>query len=745
MLSTCPNHVSAARSRPLSSQRGFSKHNQCPSTESKIPIRRGLSPSAVSPLDIYPVIDNAPRRGLYYHVESCKSRPSEDKETSCSILSCCTTKLRLVYGAVVVSRLDAHESRDQGRPSLSANQHMSSRPSTPGASNNPSTKKRKVASALPSPSPAPSDNNNANANPAANVVLPARHDLFSRPRLTISRFPTFSDTPGATYHTTEQLAMNRIGFRYIPAGVSPPGSVLPCRTIESAPPSFRVSWEDRSAFVKVTPDGLELLGERGFRSARCNAPVREGAWYMEVRIECGGGDRPPDPPDANMSEGSHVRLGWARREAPLNGPVGLDGYSYGYRDKTGEKVTLSRPRPYGRSFRTGDVIGMYIFLPPRRKPDLADPHDPAHVKRERIAIEFKGQEYFESLEYPQSKEMIKLMEFSNKASATASLPSAPPNKKASGAKSLPERKGPGVETPVLRPLPELKGSHVAFFVNGECQTIAFRDLYDYLPLPTTSASRKKDNENSKKRAKEGAPREHKENPFDDGTLGYYPFISLFNYARVRINPGPDFEFPPPPDIEGFLRSSSGEDVKPSSQRTWQPMCERYPEFMREQWDLDEQEEEEAKAEAASRAEKEKVEAAKKTQKELRRQQNAVKKRAREAELRQPSVHTASPLRETSTAQDESVAMIDDRFGPSVSALLVPTLSVPEDIDQAHSPAPTAASSVDYHHVPETESGYNSEALEGVGEGEVEEGDVEIEDGRETFNIPVMDLDLNDLL
>lgn len=78
-----------------------------------------LSPSAVSPLDIYPVIDNAPRRGLYYHVESCKSRPSEDKETSCSILSCCTTKLRLVYGAVVVSRLDAHESRDQGRPSLS--------------------------------------------------------------------------------------------------------------------------------------------------------------------------------------------------------------------------------------------------------------------------------------------------------------------------------------------------------------------------------------------------------------------------------------------------------------------------------------------------------------------------------------------------------------------------------------------------------------------------------------------------
>ena len=605
----------------------------------------------------------------------------------------------------------------------------SSRPSTPGVP----TKKRKVAPSHPDPSPAPSD---TNSNPAANVVLPARHDLFSRPRLTISRFPTFPDTPNVTHHTTEQLAMNRIGFRYVPAGVAPPGSVLPCRTIESAPPSFRVSWEDRSSFVKVTPDGLGLLGERGFRSARCNAPVREGAWYMEVRMECGGGDRPPDPSDTSMREGSHVRLGWARREAPLNGPAGLDGYSYGFRDKTGEKVTLSRLRPYGRGFRTGDVIGMYIFLPPRRKPDPADLHDPAHLKRERIAIEFKGQEYFESLEYPQSKEMIKLMEFSNKASATVSLPSVPPNKKTSGAKSLPERKGPGAETPILRPLPEIEGSHIAFFVNGECQGIAFCDMYDYLPLPSTPASRKRDKESSRKRAKEGAPREHKENPFDDGTLGYYPFISLFNYARVRINPGPHFEFPPPPDIEGFLRSSSGEDIKPSTRHTWRPMCERYTEFMKAQWDLDDREEEEAKAEAASRAEREKVEAEKKSQKEMRRQQNAAKKRAREAELRQASLHTASPLRETSIAQDEPGTV-------SASSLAMPTLLVPDDIDQVHSPAPTAASSVDYPNMLETESGYNSEALEGVGDGDVEqEGEMGME---EEINIPVMDVDLNEFL
>ncbi|KAH7889249.1 hypothetical protein F5I97DRAFT_492918 [Phlebopus sp. FC_14] len=629
----------------------------------------------------------------------------------------------------------------------------SSRPSTPSttANNHPSKKRKAAASTVPESSPAPSD---TTTNAVANVVLPARNDFFSRPRLSISRFPTFPDTQNVIYHSTEQLAMNRIGFRYVPAGVAPPGSILPCRTIQSAPPNFRVSWEDRSAFVKVTPNGLGLVGERGFRSARCNVPIREGAWYMEVRIECGGGDRPQDAPDSNMREGSHVRLGWARREAPLNGPVGLDGYSYGYRDKSGDKVHLSRLRPYGRSFRSGDVIGMYISLPQRRQPDPTDPYDPAHLKRERIAIEFKGQEYFESLEYAQSKEMIKLLEFSNKPPTTTSLPSAPPGKKSAAARNLPDRKASLTEAPALRPLPELSGSHIAFFVNGECQNIAFNDLYDYLPLRTTPASRKKDKENSRKRAREGAPREHKENPFDDGTLGYYPFISLFNYARVRINPGPNFDFPPPSDIENLLHSGGEEDNKASYQRTWRPICERYPEYMQEQWALDAFEEEEAKVEATKNAERDKLEAAKKAQKERRKLQNEAKKRAKEAELRQTLVHTSSPLREMSVVQEASIA--DDGYKPTVPSNLVSTLQVPEDVNQVPSPAPTAVSSVDYHHIAETESGYNSEVAEADADmAEEHDGELEIGDRRDPGNnldqddirtdIPVMDLDLHELL
>jgi COMPASS component BRE2 len=299
--------------------------------------------------------------------------------------------------------------------------------------------------------------------------------------------------------------------------------------------------------------------------------------------------------------------------------------------------------------------------------------------------------------------MIALMDFSNKSSNTTSLPSASSNKKAASTKNLPERgarPGQVPEAPVLRPLPTLSGSRIAFFVNGECQGIAFEDLFDYLPLRTTPASRKK--EKDKKRAREGAPQEHKENPFDDGTLGYYPFISLFNYARVRLNPGPNFDFPPPPDIDSVLKDT---DHNVNQAQTWRPICERYPEFMKEQWDLDDREEEEAALDAAKRAEIEKSEAQKKAQREKSRQQTEARKKAKKtAELRGSSVVSAHG------STTEPVAPNGDRLGSSVF-IASTSQSTERGMDQIHSPAPTAASSVDFNHVPEAESGYNSEVIE----------------------------------
>ncbi|KAF8497168.1 hypothetical protein F5888DRAFT_1803753 [Russula emetica] len=550
---------------------------------------------------------------------------------------------------------------------------------TATSNNGPPPKKRKhnppsLNSAADSP--APSDPSSLSNNPTTteNVVLPAYlYDLSTRPRLTISRAPAFVPiSDDSLYHHTDQLAHNRLGFRYMPAGLASEGSTIPFRTIESAPQSYRVSWEDRSPFVKVTQDGLGLLGEKGFRSARCNAPIRQGQWYMEVAIEHGGGAPASDlpGPPKGKAEGAHVRLGWARREAPLGGPCGLDGYSYGMRDKTGEKITLSRPRSYGRPFGSGDVIGLYISLPPLRPPSKRDPHDPANIKRERIAIEFKGQEYFESLEYGQSKEMLALVDFSRKPTDSSSVP--PTAKKSATVKNVPERGTRGASSASgptqTRTLPTLPDSKIAFFINGQCQGVAFRELYDYRPLRAPADARKAQ---AKRRTTREGAREHKENHFDDGSLGYFPLISLFNGARVRLNPGPDFAFPPPPDIDAVLVGDDPPlpDASNSSDRTWRPLCERYAEFMEEQWELDEIEEVHARVESAHRSVNVKTEAEEKIERERKRAQARAKKRAKREEAAAAASTAAGPA--TATASTGHLNVAGARGGTTTASTCTP--------------------------------------------------------------------------
>jgi COMPASS component BRE2 len=529
----------------------------------------------------------------------------------------------------------------------------------------------------------------------------------------------------------------------MPAGLASEGSTIPFRTIESAPQSYRVSWEDRSPFVKVTQDGLGLLGEKGFRSARCNAPVRQGQWYMEVAIEHGGGARASDlpGPPKGEGEGAHVRLGWARREAPLGGPCGLDGYSYGMRDKTGEKITLSRPRQYGHPFGSGDVVGLYISLPPLRPASKRDPHDPAQIKRERIAIEFKGQEYFESLEYNQSKEMFSLMDFSRKPTDGSSIP--PTTKKSATVKNVPERGTRGASSASgqtqMRPLPTLPESKVAFFVNGQCQGVAFRELYDFRPLRTPADARK--SQAKRRTTREGA-REHKENHFDDGSLGYFPLISLFNGARVRLNPGPDFAFPPPPDIDAILASDNdpplpdaGASDAPtaSSTRTWRPLCERYAEFMEEQWELDGMEEEHARVEAPQRAVNVKSEAEAKIERERKRAQVSAKKRAKREEAAAASTSTPGPAAAAAAASTGHLNVVGAHGGANTASTCTPQ---PEQREQSATTSTSALPSYLLNELhphletdqtstgpstPGPQSAYGSE----YGDGEAEEQEQEL--------------------
>jgi hypothetical protein len=88
------------------------------------------------------------------------------------------------------------------------------------------------------------------------------------------------------------------------------------------------------------------------------------------------------------------------------------------------------------------------------------------------------------------------------------------------------------KTVIGRQLVTLPDSYIAFFVNGECQGVAFQDLYSYLPLRRLPAVQSKRSHHTNPEVREGL-RERKPNLYDDGSLGYYPFVSLFGDARVE--------------------------------------------------------------------------------------------------------------------------------------------------------------------------------------------------------------------
>lgn len=237
--------------------------------------------------------------------------------------------------------------------------------------------------------------------------------------------------------------------------------------------------------------------------------------------------------------------------ACLNAPVGYDAYGYGYRDKTGEKMFCSRPQKYGEPFKTGDVIGLYIHLPPKPRSNFKSPC------RKRIPIAYKEHLWFEEKDYRPSKEMEILADPYHKPDENDYQPKV------------------------------IEGSSITVYKNGVCQGVMFKDLIDYEDfgrLPETVMERKSKKRKKHKKAADrnriateeddfdGArQKQWSEDPpiVDDGTLGYYPAVSVFKGGMVTCNFGPDFQYPPQVDEE------------------WKPMSQRYVEYMAEEsmWDL----------------------------------------------------------------------------------------------------------------------------------------------------------------
>lgn len=412
--------------------------------------------------------------------------------------------------------------------------------------------------------------------------IPRAHDaedIAPVPVWTPCTSETLPDGLGLTPH----LPMNKGGWRYMAAG--PSAHTLPWtvyRSLEIAPEGVHWSWQDRSAFTRISQDAMVVGADKGFRSVRTNLGVREGAWYVELDV------LPPDAssmPTKPMRDGPHVRLGWGRREASLNAPVGWDAYSYGLRDQNGACVSKSHLVPLGRPFGPGDVVGMYIRLPPV---DAARaPGTESRIQQKRIPIRYKGQLYFESLEYAPTREMLALMdEQRGSGSVWTSTTTSQADEKRPRGRSAPsshER-----QQPTLRPLPTLEDSCIGFVVNGEPQGMAFTELYDYRPLLPKPKKRRHPSEITA-HTNVSAILKSRENELDDGMLGYYVMASMYGGARVRLRTD-EFRYPPPADLEDQLwRAGCPSGVSAQRQTAappWKPLAARYQQALDEARHLD---------------------------------------------------------------------------------------------------------------------------------------------------------------
>ncbi|KAK0712226.1 hypothetical protein B0T21DRAFT_297500 [Apiosordaria backusii] len=394
-------------------------------------------------------------------------------------------------------------------------------------------------------------------------MAPLRYKL-APPKTTdfdLSRGPVFTshhevqDPDGSRaieFYETSDHVYNKKNFHYTHCIADPTfPSMFYYRNTEPEPYGAHLSFEDAASYMYFDQQGTHVTSDKGFRMARANVAVREGRWYWECKVTRGIlKQRNEGDPESH----GHIRLGFARREASLDAPVGFDAYSYGIRDKSGQKIHMSRPKeffPEGEDIKEGDVIGLEIQLPSERlhrkivqghynpAVDLVAEEEGHHpdgvieypnIVRDRIPIRFKAHIYFEKIDYHTTKELDELMN-----------PSSAPNTSS-------EPPHPNHPSPPLRTLPN---SYIKIYKNGKLMGTPFTDLLAFLP----PASRMVHNLPAGGSA--GAGLLGGREALDDGSVGYYPAVSVFRGGAVECNFGPDFWCPP---SELSQEQTQGKDV-----------------------------------------------------------------------------------------------------------------------------------------------------------------------------------------
>ncbi|KAK0934934.1 transcription factor, contains a PHD finger motif [Friedmanniomyces endolithicus] len=370
-----------------------------------------------------------------------------------------------------------------------------------------------------------------------------------------------------------ELAENKRGYRYGRAIADPLFPHKQFYRSTSPPPHYaRLSFEDADRWMHFTTNALITTNEKGWRMVRSNVCAREGTTYFEIKVHRGVPPEGPEP-DAQGPQ-PHVRFGFARREAPLDAPVGFDGYSYGITDLRFETMHRSRPgkpfqakktkgkgvkalagaaplpvqlSPQDQHIKEGDIIGLELQLPSltlhqkivsgvyNPAVDVGDGFDqpsyflepgtePPDAIRDRIPVAYKGNSYFEVLDHVASKPMEV---YADRQTPLSNLAAALTNQATASKDVVKAPPGPNHEHASLRTLPH---SAMRVYKNGVLVGTAFENLLAFLP-PASAPSKTMG-------AREG---------FDDGIVGYFPAVSCFfgGIAEVNFGDGREGFWAPP--------------------------------------------------------------------------------------------------------------------------------------------------------------------------------------------------------
>ena len=164
---------------------------------------------------------------------------------------------------------------------------------------------------------------------ASQKIVESREIFLVDESATISKRKVKSSHKDQVTDDTSLHKQSRTVYQVPEPPVFPVDQFIPC--------SVALSLLDKAKQISVSADQLTCTGAPGgFRMIRATHGVHSGPYYWECEIL-------PPPSSSSVSgcgETStllpHVRVGWSTRFGQLNGPVGYDKHSYGYRDLAGE-------------------------------------------------------------------------------------------------------------------------------------------------------------------------------------------------------------------------------------------------------------------------------------------------------------------------------------------------------------------------------------------------------------------------